>query len=105
MTLGNRDLLASVSTMSEHAPTSSRTLSEAESKVILADAGVRFAGEARAADADTAVDAAAELGGRVVVKLNGDRIAHKSERGLVRVNISGADAVRRAVRVRSVPRP
>lgn len=96
MTLGERDLLTSVSSMSAHAPTSSRTLSEAESKVILASAGVRFAGEARVADADAAVDAAQALGGRVVVKLNGDRIAHKSERGLVRVDISGDDAVRRA---------
>lgn len=75
---------------------SSRTLSEAESKALLAPHGVPFAPEHVVASPDAAVDAAAELGGPVVVKLNGDAIAHKTERGLVRLGLVGADAVRAA---------
>ena len=39
---------------------------------------------------------ALELGFPVVVKLNGDAIAHKTERGLVRLGLADPDAVRRA---------
>jgi hypothetical protein len=46
--------------------------------------------------ADAAVGAAAELGYPVVVKLGGDAIAHKTERGLVRLRLTGPDAVRDA---------
>ncbi len=74
----------------------SRTLSESESKQLLAGFGVPVAGERRAATADDAVAAAAELGFPVVVKLNGDAIAHKTERGLVKLNNRDAAAVRDA---------
>ncbi len=40
-----------------------------------------------------AVDAAAELGYPVVVKLTGEAIAHKTERGLVRLGLAEPDAV------------
>jgi acyl-CoA synthetase (NDP forming) len=72
---------------------SPRTLSESESKQLLVGFGVPVAGERRAATADDAVAAAAELGFPVVVKLNGDAIAHKTERGLVRLNIRDAAGV------------
>lgn len=73
------------------------TLSEADSKALLAEHGVPIARELLAADADAAVAAAADLGGgAVAVKLCGDNIAHKTERGLVRLNVAGADAVRAA---------
>ena len=74
----------------------SRTLPEDESKRVLAAYGVPFAPEVVAPDADAAVAAADELGYPVVAKLNGEGIAHKTERGLVRLNLGDADAVRLA---------
>jgi acetyltransferase len=75
---------------------SGRTLSEAHSKALLAEHGVPFAPERVAATSAEAVAAAAELGYPVVVKLNGDAIAHKTERGLVRLRLADADAVAEA---------
>ncbi len=74
----------------------SRTLSETESKRLLAGYGVPIAPETLAASADEAVTAADALGYPVVAKLNGEAIAHKTERGLVRLGLGDADAVRRA---------
>jgi acetyl-CoA synthetase (ADP-forming) len=48
------------------------------------------------ATAPEAVSAAESIGYPVVAKLNGDGIAHKTERGLVKLNLSSADAVQRA---------
>jgi acetyl-CoA synthetase (ADP-forming) len=70
-----------------------RTLSEPESKRLLAAYGVPFAPERVAADPQGAVEAATEVGFPVVVKLAGDRIAHKTERGLVRLGLGDAAAV------------
>ena len=72
------------------------TLSEIESKRLLSAHGVPIAEERLAADPDAAVEAAEAIGFPVVVKLNGDRIAHKTERGLVRLDLGDAAAVRRA---------
>jgi acetyl-CoA synthetase (ADP-forming) len=72
------------------------TLSEADSKALLARYGVPVLAERTVGDADGAVDAAAALGYPVVVKLCGDRIAHKTERGLVRLGLRDPDAVRDA---------
>ncbi|MFP3906948.1 MAG: acetate--CoA ligase family protein [Acidimicrobiales bacterium] len=72
------------------------TLSEIESKRLLASYGVPIAEERLAADPDAAVEAAAAIGYPVVVKLNGERIAHKTERGLVRLDLGDDAAVRRA---------
>ncbi|MEN3273512.1 MAG: hypothetical protein V7636_2273 [Actinomycetota bacterium] len=72
------------------------TLSEAESKRVLAQAGVPMLDERVVASADEAASAAEELGYPVVAKLCGDAIAHKTERGLVRLRLSDADAVRDA---------
>ena len=46
--------------------------------------------------ADAAVEAAAEVGHPVVLKLGGAAIAHKTERGLVRLGLADDDAVREA---------
>jgi acetyl-CoA synthetase (ADP-forming) len=73
-----------------------RTLSEAASKALLAAHGVAIAQERIVVDAEAAGAAAAELGFPVVVKLNGERIAHKTERGLVRLNVGSREAVERA---------
>jgi acetyl-CoA synthetase (ADP-forming) len=72
------------------------TLSEAESKRLLADHGVPVADEVVVDGPDSAVQAAERLGFPVVAKLCGDAIAHKTERGLVRLGLGDADAVRRA---------
>ncbi len=72
------------------------TLSEAASKQLLARYGVPVLDERTAADAGAAVASADELGYPVVVKLCGDSIAHKTERGLVRLALPDAAAVRAA---------
>ena len=66
---------------------STHTLSEAASKALLAEHGIPVLGERIVATAADAAAAATELGYPVVAKLCGDRIAHKTERGLVRLNL------------------
>jgi acyl-CoA synthetase (NDP forming) len=73
-----------------------RTLSESESKSLLRAAGVPFAAEHDVAGADDAVAAAERIGYPVVVKLNGPHIAHKTERGLVRLRLDSGAAVQAA---------
>lgn len=72
------------------------TLSEADSKQLLARHGVPLPGEQTVATAVEAVRAANEIGFPVVVKLCGDAIAHKTERGLVRLNLRDDAAVEAA---------
>ncbi|MDZ7676469.1 MAG: acetate--CoA ligase family protein [Acidimicrobiales bacterium] len=72
------------------------TLSEAESKALLAAHGLPVAEERVVSTADEAAAAANEVGLPVVVKLGGDSIAHKTERGLVRLGLADDDAVRSA---------
>lgn len=72
------------------------TLSEAASKQLLVPFGVPFAQEKVCSTAAQAVDAANKIGYPVVLKLSGDRIAHKTERGLVRLNITDAEKVDQA---------
>jgi succinyl-CoA synthetase beta subunit len=72
------------------------TLSEAESKALLARHGVPVPGEALVATPGEAVAAAAEIGYPVVVKLCGAAIAHKTERGLVKLALGDAAAVEAA---------
>ncbi len=73
-----------------------RTLSEADSKALLAGFGVPFADERLVGSADQARAAVAELGAPVVAKLCGDHIAHKTERGLVRLGLADAEAAAQA---------
>jgi succinyl-CoA synthetase beta subunit len=72
------------------------TLSEADSKRLLATYGVAFPSEREVDTAEAAVAAAEALGLPVVLKLGGAAIAHKTERGLVRLGLADADAVREA---------
>ncbi|MCE2392565.1 MAG: acetate--CoA ligase family protein [Proteobacteria bacterium] len=73
----------------------SYTLSEHESKRLLADAGLPVPEERLAADAAAAARAADALGYPVALKLCGRGIAHKTERGLVRLGLADPEAVRR----------
>ena len=77
-------------------PSTSRTLSEAASKALLRAAGVPMADEREVKTASEAAVAASEIGFPVVAKLCGDAIAHKTERGLVRLKLADVDAVERA---------
>lgn len=72
------------------------TLSEADSKALLRQFGVPLAAEHEVSTPADAVAAANSLGYPVVAKLCGDRIAHKTERGLVRLSLGDAAAVERA---------
>jgi acetate---CoA ligase (ADP-forming) subunit beta len=72
------------------------TLSEADSKALLRRYGVPVPTEALAGDPTAAVAAADRIGYPVVVKLCGASIAHKTERGLVRLGLADATAVERA---------
>jgi acetyltransferase len=74
----------------------SSTLSEVASKRLLAEFGVPVLDECTASDADAAAVAADAIGYPVVAKLCGDAIAHKTERGLVRLNLADAPSVRSA---------
>jgi acetate---CoA ligase (ADP-forming) subunit beta len=69
------------------------TLSEAASKELLATYGVPFPTERVVSTAAEAVTAAGDIGFPVVVKLGGDAIAHKTERGLVRLGLGSAEQV------------
>jgi succinyl-CoA synthetase beta subunit len=77
-------------------PEATRTLAEDASAALLSDFGVPVNPSRRAVDGDAAVAAADAVGYPVVVKLVGDAIAHKTERGLVRLALADADAVREA---------
>ena len=70
------------------------TLSEASSKDLLRGFGVPLLDEFEVDSVDEAVQAAGTIGGPVVLKLCGERIAHKTERGLVRLGLHNAEAVR-----------
>jgi succinyl-CoA synthetase beta subunit len=73
-----------------------RTLAEHDSLALLRDHGIPVVDETVV---DTPVDAAraaATLGFPVVVKVNGDLIAHKTERGLVRLGLHNEPEVEAA---------
>ena len=69
------------------------TLSEAESKALVARYGIPVPRERTAPDVEGAVRAATEIGFPVVLKLCGQSIAHKTERGLVRLGLTSEDEV------------
>jgi len=69
------------------------TLSEADSKALLAGHGVPLLQELTAATPDEAVRAAEALGYPVAVKLSGPGIDHKTERGLVHLGLTDAARV------------
>jgi acetate---CoA ligase (ADP-forming) subunit beta len=72
------------------------TLSEHESKELLREAGIAVPDERLVETSEAAVRAATELGYPVALKLCGRKIAHKTERGLVKLGLGDAAAVRAA---------
>ncbi len=72
------------------------TLSEARSRQMVASVGVPVSDWTTAGDPDAAADAARSVGLPAVVKLCGDAIAHKTERGLVRLSLNSENEVREA---------
>jgi succinyl-CoA synthetase beta subunit len=70
------------------------TLSEHESKQLLAEAGIPIPDERLVSSPDEAASAAEELGFPVALKLCGRGIAHKTERNLVRLDVGSAEDVR-----------
>ncbi|MEY2959787.1 MAG: hypothetical protein RLZZ01_2355 [Actinomycetota bacterium] len=73
------------------------TLSESSSKALLSSYGLVHPPERVVDDVVSAVAAADQIGYPVVAKLVGDRIAHKTERGLVKLGLGDAPSVERAV--------
>lgn len=69
------------------------SLSEHVSKLILADYGVPVIDEVLVQSADIAVDAAEKIGYPIVIKACGPGLVHKSDRGLVALNLPNALAV------------
>lgn len=72
------------------------SLSESESKKVLAQYGVPVVSERIAENEETAVKAAEETGFPVVLKGLGSKILHKTERGLVHLNLTDTGMVRKA---------
>jgi acyl-CoA synthetase (NDP forming) len=72
------------------------TLSESESKQLLAAWGVASASERLANSAEDAVAAAVQLGFPVALKVDSPDILHKTEAGVVRLNLGDAAQVRTA---------
>lgn len=71
-----------------------QTLTEREAKAVLALYGVPVVGEQLVQSADDAVNAAAALGYPVVLKVESPDLPHKTEAGVIRLNMRNADEVR-----------
>ena len=74
-------------------PVLGEAVSEVEAKRVLASAGISVVREELAKDADAAVSSAAEMGGKVVLKIASADILHKTEIGGVIVGVEGDEAV------------
>jgi acyl-CoA synthetase (NDP forming) len=72
------------------------TIAERAAKSILAHYGVPVVGETLARSAAEAVAAAASFGGKVALKVESPAIPHKTDAGVLRLDLEGADAVRDA---------
>jgi acetate---CoA ligase (ADP-forming) len=72
------------------------TLSESESKELLAAWGVASARKHRANSAEAAVEAAEQLGFRVALNVDSPDIPHKTEAGVVRLSLGDAAQVQTA---------
>jgi acyl-CoA synthetase (NDP forming) len=73
-----------------------RTLSESESKQILRTYGISATAEVLATSAAAAVKAAETLGYPVAMKVDSADIPHKTEAGVIRLNVADEAAVKRA---------
>jgi len=69
------------------------TLTERDSKAVLAAYGFPVTREEVAASAQEAQQIAARIGGPVALKISSPDIAHKTEAGGIRLNVAGAEAV------------
>lgn len=86
--------MSSEATPSAPSTTSSTvTLSEQASKELLSSHGAPFLSERAITSGEEVASAVEDLGLPLVAKLNGDAIAHKTERGLVKLNLATQDAV------------
>jgi acetate---CoA ligase (ADP-forming) subunit beta len=84
----------------------SHTLAEHESLTLLAEHGIPVVPETVVSDPAGAAQAATRLGFPVVVKATGDGLAHKTERGLVRLGLRNApDVEAAATEVLAATRP
>ncbi len=72
------------------------SLNEAESKTLLNQYGVPIVKEAIVVNEEAAIAQARLMGFPVVLKGLGAKLTHKTERGLVKMNLSSAEDVRRA---------
>ena len=91
-------LKAAVAACLKDVPPDMTALDERKSKELLALAGIRSPREFAARNADEAVRAAKEIGGRTVLKVLSAEILHKSDIGGVIVGVEGEAAVRDAFR-------
>jgi len=73
---------------------SGATLTEREAKDVLALYGVPVVGERLTQSSEEAVNAAASLGYPVVLKVESPDLPHKTEAGVIRLNLRSADEVR-----------
>ncbi len=73
-----------------------RTLTEREAKAVLALYDVPVVGERLAGSMEEAVNAAAALGYPVVLKVESPDLPHKTEAGVIRLNLCDANEVRAA---------
>lgn len=83
----------------DHAQREGRTvLTEYESKQILASYGLPITREVLISDSDDLLKAAEQIGYPLVIKGCSARIAHKTEKGLIRVDVRNADEATAAFR-------
>jgi acetyl-CoA synthetase len=73
-----------------------RVMTEREAKAVLAAYGVTVIGERLATETEDAVGAAATLGYPVALKVESPDIPHKTEAGVIRLDLRSADQVRAA---------
>ncbi|MFW6333391.1 MAG: acetate--CoA ligase family protein [Thermodesulfobacteriota bacterium] len=74
------------------------SLNEHESKIVLKAYDVPVVEEISAADAETAVQTAEKIGFPVVLKGMGAALSHKTEQGLVHLNLTDSEGIRSAAR-------
>ena len=73
-----------------------KSLSEYESKLLLAEYGIPVTGEATVTTADDAVTQATKIGFPVVLKGSGETISHKTELNLIALDLKSEEEVRQA---------
>src|SRR5208282_6403126 len=91
-----RDAGAPKARLADHLGGGRRTINEYDSKKLLAAYGIPMARELRVATLAEAAAAAQTIGYPVVLKAVSDQIAHKTELGVVAVNLKNEDELKRA---------